>query len=162
MNDQHSSDGASPPCYAGEAGDAYSGYLPREELVELLNALAEAERAGVKVVQVMRDEAPDPETRELLEHVRHDEARFCGMVSRMVQQLGGTPSPKTGGFYEKVMAIEGFEERLAFLNRGQGWVVRKLKEALPKLRDDALHAELKEMLETHEANIGACDRILGA
>jgi nitronate monooxygenase len=44
-------------------------------------------------------------------------------------------------------------ERIAFLNRGQGWVVRKLREMLPKVRDDALHHDLQEMLQAHEANI---------
>ena len=161
MTDQDSSN-ASPPCHATQAEDAYSGFLPREELIALLNTLAEAERAGVKVTQVMREEATDPETKALLDHVRRDEARFCGMVSRLVERLGGLPSTDTGGFYEKALAIEGFEARLAFLNRGQGWVVRKLREVLPKVRDDAMHAELKEMLATHETNIGACDRVLGA
>jgi ferritin-like metal-binding protein YciE len=145
-----------------QAGDAYAGFMPREELIALLNTLAEAERAGVKVVQSMRDEAADEELRALLEHVRHDEARYCGMVSRMVEQLGGTPSRETGAFYGKVMALDGVEARLALLNRGQGWVVRKLEEVLPKLRDDTMHAALKEMIDTHNANISACDRVLGA
>lgn len=152
---------ASSPCMLDQAGDAYAGYMPREELIDLLNTLAEAERAGVKVTQAMRDTAKDEDVRRLLEAVRRDEARFCGLVSRLVERLGGTPSHETGAFYGKVMALEGFEARLALLNRGQGWVVRKLQEALPKLRDDAMHAELKEMLDTHDSNIRACDDVLG-
>ena len=46
--------------------------------------------------------------------------------------------------------------RLAFLNRGQGWVARKLREALPRIAEDDVHAALKEMLETHDANIARC------
>ncbi len=153
---------ASSPCMMDQAEDAYAGYIPPEELIVLLNTLAEAERAGVKVVQAMRDEAADDGVRALLEHVRHDEARYCGLVSRMVEQLGGTPSRETGAFYGKVMALDGLEAKLALLNRGQGWVVRKLEEVLPKLRDDTMHAELKEMIDTHNANISACDRVLGA
>jgi hypothetical protein len=37
--------------------------------------------------------------------------------------------------------------RLAFLNRGQGWVVRKLEALLATVRDETLHAELTEMLK---------------
>lgn len=151
---------ASSPCMLDQAGDAYAGYIPREELIVLLNALAEAERAGVKVTQRMRDEADDPALRDLLEQVRRDEARFCGLVSQFVERLGGAPSRETGAFYEKVIALEGMSERLALLNRGQGWVVRKLTEVLPKLRDDTMHDALKEMIDAHNANIQACDRVL--
>lgn len=151
---------ASPPCMLDQAGDAYAGFMPREELVALLNTLAEAERAGVKVTQALREAATDPEVRHLLEQVRRDEARFCGLVSRLVERLGGTPSPATGAFYDKVMATEGFAAQLALLNRGQGWVVRKLAEALPRLRDDAMHADLKQMVDAHEVNIQACERVL--
>ena len=51
------------------------------------------------------------------------------------------------------MAISDVAERLAFLNRGQGWVVRKLERLLPRVRDDALHADLAAMLESHRDNI---------
>lgn len=160
MNDEPNAPLASPPCSASEAGDAYAGYLPKDELVALLNTLAEAERAGVKVAQVMATEAADPGVRALLEHVRRDEARFCGLMSRLVEQLGASPSQATGDFYDKVMALDGFEARLKLLNRGQGWVVRKLREVLPKLRDDAMHEALKEMIEVHERNILSCDNAL--
>lgn len=44
-------------------------------------------------------------------------------------------------------------ERLAFLNRGQAWVVRKLEELLPRERDHILHAALNEMRASHVENI---------
>jgi NAD(P)H-dependent flavin oxidoreductase YrpB (nitropropane dioxygenase family) len=40
-----------------------------------------------------------------------------------------------------------------FLNRGQGWVVRKLKALLPTIRDEAIHADLAAMLVSNETNI---------
>ena len=49
---------------------------------------------------------------------------------------------------------------MAFVNRGQAWVVRKLMEALPKVRDDTLHGRLKEMLEAHERNIALAEGAL--
>ena len=68
--------------------------------------------------------------------------------------LEGAPSLKTGAFYEKAMAIPNVPERLAFLNRGQGGVVRKLKALLPTIRDETIHADLTAMLASHERNIG--------
>ena len=72
----------------------------------------------------------------------------------MTLWLEGAPSLKTGAFYEKAMAIPNLLERLAFLNRGQGWVVRKLKALLPTIRDETIHADLTAMLASHERNIG--------
>jgi nitronate monooxygenase len=51
------------------------------------------------------------------------------------------------------MSIPDQNERLAFLNRGQGWVVRKLKALLPTIRDPAIHADLAPLLASHEHNI---------
>ena len=44
-------------------------------------------------------------------------------------------------------------QRLDFLDRGQGWVVRKLREALPGITDAELRDDLADMLEIHERNI---------
>jgi hypothetical protein len=65
-----------------------------------------------------------------------------------------------GGFYEKAMAIADVRARLAFVNRGQGWVVRKLREMLPRVRDDSLHGVLREMLAAHETNIASAKAVL--
>ena len=74
-------------------------------------------------------------------------------ANRHIKTLGETPSAKVGDFYNKAMAIADLGGRVAFLNRGQGWVVRKLREMLPRVRDDRLHADLAEMLQSHEANV---------
>ena len=57
------------------------------------------------------------------------------------------------------MAISDLGERIGFLNRGQGWVVRKLRELLPRVRDNSLHADLSEMLRSHEANIALATEV---
>lgn len=140
----------------------YAGYLSDAELIELLNALLEGERAGNKVAEAFIAESQSPEVRGLLEGIKRDEARFAAMLARFVKKLGGTPSERIGGFYDKAMAIEGFGARLAFLNRGQGWVVHKLQEALPRVRDDRVHAALKGMLGAHEINIARCEALIQA
>jgi Domain of unknown function (DUF6306) len=80
------------------------------------------------------------------------------MLTRQLKKCGARPSGEIGAFYGKAMAIADLGERVAFLNRGQGWVVRRLREMLPRVRDSQLHAELCEMLRSHEVNI---DRVKG-
>lgn len=124
-----------------------------QELVSFLNALLEAERAGAKVALESARTAPTRALAALLHTIQLDEARWCAMLLRHLQALGGPVSPKTGDFHGKAMAIADLSERLVFLNRGQGWVVRKLREMIPRVRDATLHADLNHMLSSHVANI---------
>ncbi|HEY9539453.1 MAG TPA: DUF6306 domain-containing protein, partial [Kiloniellaceae bacterium] len=91
--------------------------------------------------------------------VAMDEARFCGMLTRHVTRLGGTPSRATGAFYDKVVALDSPADRLALVNRGQGWVVRRLREALGRIADGALQSDLEDMLQVHESNIARCNAL---
>jgi hypothetical protein len=151
---------SSPVCYAADADDAYMGYADRDEILTALNALLEAERAGAKVALASTKSAGDPAYGELMGKVRIDEARWCAMLSRHIKHLGGTPSRKTGDFRERALAIPDLLDRLAFLNRGQAWVVRKLEALLPRVRDDALHRDLRDMLESHGSNIDQAASLL--
>jgi hypothetical protein len=153
---------SSPACQLHEADPAYAGYLGDDELIELLNTLLEGERAGDAVAAEFLAASPSAEARALLEAVGRDEARFAAMLARLVGRLGGTPSERVGSFRDKALAIEGFAPRLEFLNRGQAWVVRKLAETLPRIRDDRIHSALKGMLGAHEANIARCEALLKA
>ena len=144
---------SSPVCYANEADAAYMGYASREEIIEFLNELLEAERAGARVCLQTAREAFEPEIRALAQSIHGDEAHWCQVLLNAVQRLGGVPSERTGAFHDKAMAIADVASRLAFLNRGQNWVVRKLNEMLPKVRDEALYRELDAMLQAHERNI---------
>jgi methylphosphotriester-DNA--protein-cysteine methyltransferase len=149
-------DAASPACLAHEAGDAYMGFAPKAELVTFLNTLLEAERAGARICQRTAHEARDAGNvalADLMAAVRDDEAHWCAVLSRAIRALEGEPSSVTGAFFEKAAAIADLPARVKFINRGQGWVVRELRKTLPRIRDDALHAQMKAMLEGHEANI---------
>jgi hypothetical protein len=50
------------------------------------------------------------------------------------------------------MAIADLAERLAFVDRGQRWVIRKLEAFLPGCEDEVLRHELGEMLRIHHEN----------
>ncbi|HEX3918274.1 MAG TPA: DUF6306 domain-containing protein [Caulobacteraceae bacterium] len=126
----------------------------REELLPALNELLEAERAGAQVTIASARDVDDPALKALIMDVHRDEARWCGVLLAAIARLDGEPSQKTGDFYERSMAIDDMTARLAFLNRGQGWVVRKLKALLPSIGDARTHTDLVEMLASHETNIG--------
>lgn len=151
---------SSPACHAAEADDAYMGFLDRQALGALLNTLLEAERAGARVGAGLVAAAADAELKALSRVIQADEARWCHMLMDALKTLEVEASPRVGDFYEKATAIEDIEARLAFVNRGQLWVVRKLAETLPKVRDDALHASLKDMLEAHRRNIALTEDAL--
>jgi Domain of unknown function (DUF6306) len=155
----HEVESSSPACSMHQADDAYMGYAGKEELTAILTELLEAERAGVRVAHESALTARGGPLGELMRAIEQDEARWCAMLVRHLRMLGQPPSSKLGAFYDKAMAISDLGERIAFLNRGQGWVVRKLRELLPRVRDNSLHADLSEMLRSHEANIALATEV---
>lgn len=156
------SEPSSPACLAHEADDTYMGYASKDEIAAFLNELLEAERAGTGVALKSVEAAGGTPFVELLRDVHRDEAKWCAMLLRQLKALGAPASPRIGAFQEKAMAIGDLPDRLVFLNRGQGWVVRKLREMMPKVRDDGLHRDLADMLQGHEANIARTSETLKA
>jgi nitronate monooxygenase len=141
------------------ADEVYMGYAGPDELIAFLNELLEAETAGARVTLMSAREAGTGEIADLMQAVHHDEARWCAMLARNLKARGATPSSKVGAFYDKAMAIGDLSERITFLNRGQGWVVRKLREMLPRVRDEALRRDLDDMLQSHVGNINLANDV---
>jgi tellurite resistance-related uncharacterized protein len=135
------------------AGDSDMGYASKAELVAFLNELLEAERAGARVTLETARATRSPAIAELMRNIQHEEARWCAMLLLRIKSLDGATSPRMGAFYDKAMAIDDLAARIGFLNRGQGWVVRKLREMIPRVRDAELYADLTHMLASHVANI---------
>ncbi|OMG72139.1 2-nitropropane dioxygenase [Burkholderia ubonensis] len=140
----------------GEAGPAPVD-AQRDALLAVLDELLEAERAGARVASETVAEIHDPELHRLVAGIRLDEAHWCSVLVDAIRSLNATPTRKTGAFYEKAMAIDDLAERMAFLNRGQRWVVRKLQALLPTLDNPEIHHALTLMLVSHEKNIGYVD-----
>jgi hypothetical protein len=161
-DDEPDAEPASPACSMHEADRTYMGYADKAELIAFLNQLLEAERAGARVTAETAHAAESAVIAALMRQIEQDEARWCALLHRHLTALGETPSPKVGAFYDKAMAIAELGARIAFLNRGQGWVARKLREMLPRLSDDRLHADLTEMLRSHEANIALANEVAGS
>jgi nitronate monooxygenase len=135
-----------------ESGKASISGCSPQDLLDTLNELLEAERAGARVTFLTAAHAPES-AKVLIHAIHHDEARWCDMLVRAVRRLQGAPSQTTGAFCAKAMAIEDLPSRLAYLNRGQQWVIRKLQMLLPTVSDVALRADLAAMLASHQANV---------
>lgn len=131
------------------------------EVIDFLNELLEAERAGARVALDTAWEAAEPAMAEIMQGIRRDEARWCAMLLRQIERIGGKPSSRVGPLHDQAMAIEDLRARVVFLNRGQGWVVRKLREMMPRLEDQALYTDLAHMLSSHVANITIANSALG-
>ena len=132
--------------------------MNREELLAFLNIMLEAERAGARALLHIARDTPSKDVALLAKELHRDEARWCAMLTTAIRHLDGEPSSKTGDFYDKVMAIAEEGPRLAFVNRGQAWVARKLREALPGVADSRLAKDLAVMLASHEENIAKVEQ----
>ncbi len=130
------------------------------KLEGFLNMLAEAERAGGRVLHELTEQAHSLELREMLRKVGHDEGYYAGELARHVRRLGGAPSNATGDFVEKVRAVADFRGKLELLNRGQRWVIRKIDENVSSVGDAELRAFLVVMAKGHHMNIGALEEAL--
>ena len=119
---------------------------------KLLQDLLSAERAGAKVAGESLQQCNDPAQQKLLEQIRQGEVDSCRLVLNCMNHLNIEPNRETGAFYGKAMAIESLDERLTFVDRGQQWVIRKLREYLPGCNDEFVRTELEKMLKIHEIN----------
>jgi uncharacterized protein DUF6306 len=127
--------------------------------IDRLNELLEAERAGVDTLSRLFPEARGPEMQKLFEAVRDDEAWSCAGLMRSIKTLGGVISEKKGDFADKVMHEPTLAARLTLLNRGQGWVVKRLDGLLAEGLPASVGSFLQEMKTRHLANIEACERL---
>ena len=153
---------ASPPCSMHALDPVSLGYFSRVEVLALLGELLEAERAGARSLGQMSGEAAMERIGPTLREIARDEARFCAMLTNHIRRLGGEPSRATGDFYDKIMALKQPDQRIDLLNRGQGWVARKLRAAVYRIEDLALRVDLQVMLAVHERNIALGAGLLDA
>lgn len=151
---------SSPVCYAEELDEAYGNTIGRDELLATLNELLEAERAGARTALAMLRETDDEALTGAVRTVHRGEVQWCGVLMAAIHKLYGSPSTRTGAFFHKVMALPDLPARLALLNRGQAWVIRRLEALLPRIDDDALFAALGEMLKAHRDNIHRVEQSL--
>jgi hypothetical protein len=136
--------------------------MTREDYAKLLNLLLECERAGAKLLATYCEELPPgSEQRAWLGVIQRDEARNCAVLIRLLREQGAEPSLAVGDFYRKGLEVRGWSERLAFLNRGQQWVARRIAAALPEISQFAEgRRSLGAMLASHLLNIHVCEELI--
>lgn len=132
----------------------------KQSLFDLLNALLEAERAGVATANYLMEHYPSEALDEQYKQVKKDEAWSCAGLHQAILREGGTPSKEVGAFVDKVIALDTLEEKLILLNKGQSWVARKIDDALAYDINPETEAFLIEMKEKHHTNIGELDKYL--
>ena len=128
-------------------------------LIDRMQELLEAERAGVKCLDAMADQALDPGKKELFTLFRNDEGKFCAGLFRWLTARGAAPTTKTGAFADKVIALPTEAERIALLIKGQAWVVRKIDEIPAAEMNAGEKAFFADMREVHVVNIEKCKKL---
>jgi hypothetical protein len=137
--------------------------IDHADLIAALNELLEAERAGARVARETASQlGAGHDWQALVVDIQHDEVRWCGMLMGLIRSLGSVPSDQTGAFHGKAMAIQGLVERMAFLNRGQAWVVRRLQAMIPRIGVAEVSEQLQTMLDAHVGNIERVEQRLPA
>lgn len=121
-----------------------------DELVQLLNRLLEAEKAGVETLDTLIKSYPAAELDCQLTQIKKDAAWSCTGLIAAIRREGGTPSKDTGDFTEKVQALPALEEKLSLLCKGQAWVARKINNALAFGMHEDTRTFLSEMKHKHE------------
>ena len=135
--------------------------LTNEELISALNELLEAERAGARVLLETAQQNPPENLAVQINEIQRDEVRWCKMLINVIRSLDIETSSKTGEFYKKAIEIPNLKERLIFINRGQGWVVRRLSEIIPRIQDVDICKRLEEMRDAHVDNIELVKNSMG-
>src|SRR5271168_1492337 len=78
------------------------------EIVEFLNALGEAERAGGRVLHALEQEASSLEFKELLRKTAHDEGYYAGQIGAHIRRLSVDPDRR---FRRKGSCVKRSEEQ---------------------------------------------------
>jgi hypothetical protein len=129
-------------------------------LVDRMQELLEAERAGVKCLDAMADHAADMGKKELFTLFRNDEGKFCAGLFGFLQARGAVPTTTVGAFADKVIALPTEAEQVALLVKGQAWVVRKIDEIPPGEMNAGEKAFFADMREVHVVNIEKCKKLV--
>lgn len=132
----------------------------KKALIALLNALLEAERAGVETANHLVKHHPSEELDAQYKQVKKDEAWSCAGLHKAILREGGQPSMQVGAFVDKITALETLKEKLALLNKGQAWVARKIDEAIAYGTHPETEKFLQEMKDKHHTNISEMEKFL--
>lgn len=120
------------------------------DLIDWLQTLMRAERAGARVMLDSLRQTDEPATRQRLEQLHQGEAESCRYLRTCLERLGAQPDSGIGDFHARAMAIDDLAQRFDFIARGQRWVARQIRQRLPDIEAPWLREELQAVLRLHE------------
>jgi len=129
-------------------------------LIDRMQELLEAERAGVKCLDAMADQAKDMGKKELFTLFRNDEGKYCAGLFGFLQARGAAPTTNVGAFADKVIALPTEAEQVALLIKRQAWGGRMIDEIPPTDMNAEEKAFFADMREVHVVNIEKCRKFV--
>jgi hypothetical protein len=155
---------SSPACLAHEIAPGYFGESPTlsaQELLELLDRLLQAERAGSNVIAAFLDDhEPDTPARKLLAAVLREGERNETLLAELIGRLGGAPGASSADFVPKALAVQGKAARLELVGRQQQWVADTIGQALARIEQGCARDALFALRESHLLHVEACDALI--
>jgi hypothetical protein len=119
--------GSSPPCFLHELDPSFLGYLSRDEVLALLRNLLAAEWAGTTL----------------------ETAWLRAMLRRHIEHIGGRC--ETSSLPGDPAVIDDGGSR-----PGLGRLTRELRQALPRIYDEALRRDLEQVMARLDRGVPRC------
>jgi hypothetical protein len=129
------------------------------EVIQALNELLEAERAGVEALVDLTRMSADRGEREMLQRMGGDAAWACAGLRAQVEALSGMPSRRVAPLLAHMRARDHFAARLRLFTQHQQALLENLRALLenhqvpPEARDF-----LVELEHLHVSNIAWCEQ----
>lgn len=123
--------------------------IDREELIAALRELLAAERAGARTAAACLAQAHTATLQSQLSQLHRQEVSSCRALLHCLQHLDAKPGQAVGDFYQKVMALDTFQERMELIDAGQRWVLRRVERLLPRVHDSIIAHHLETVRHYH-------------
>ena len=125
-----------------------------QAIVDALNELLVAERAGVETLSLLKRQNPALEPD--MARIESDEVWSCAGLDRSIRALEGVASRVKGDFSAKVQSQPSLKNKLQLLAQGQGWVVKRVDSLLEMALPPDVTSFLSDMKVVHQRNIEWC------
>jgi len=144
---------SSPTCFAADGDDVYMGYAAPDELLTALKELRKLKCVGRRLASAVAESADDPKLAQLVAIHSEEDAHWVVVLSRHIQRLGGSADL----LESKSLKPDDLSKCAIDIHRLRSRLVVRLEALVPRVRDDALHADLVEMALKDRASIARAE-----
>lgn len=134
------------------------GLRGMDDLIQSLNSLLEAERAGVEALVDLTRMSADLLEREMLQRIGGDAAWACSSLREQIEALGGTPSRRISPALARARECHHFAERLFLFAEHQRDVLRRLEALLEASLPEGVRWLLAELQRVHLPAVAWCEQ----